>query len=169
MESIGNRIGRLRRQANMTQEALAEKLGISSQAVSKWENDLSCPDISLLAELSRILGTTADELLTGNSNEVRICNEVRVVPAGQRKNIDELVLRIKINSVAGDKIRVNLPVGLIRALSSSGLVVTGSLGNSDALKDIDWEKILQLVENGTVGKIVEMESKDGDTVEIVVE
>ena len=163
MESFGNRIGRLRRQANMTQEALAEKLGISSQAVSKWENDLSCPDISLLAELSRILGTTADELLTGN------CNEVRVVPADQRKNLDELVLRIKINSVAGDKIRVNLPVGLIRALSSSGLVVTGSLGNSDALKDIDWEKILQLVENGTVGKIVEVESKDGDTVEIVVE
>lgn len=163
MESIGNRIGRLRRQANMTQEALAEKLGVSSQAVSKWENDLSCPDISLLAELARALGTTADELLTGNSNEVR------VVPAAQRKNIDELVLRIKVNSVAGDKIRVNLPVGLIRALSSSGLVVTGPLGNNDALKDIDWEKILQLVENGTVGKIVEIESADGDIVEIVVE
>lgn len=163
MESIGNRIGRLRRQANMTQEALAEKLGVSSQAVSKWENDLSCPDISLLAELARALGTTADELLTGNSNEVR------VVPAAQRKNIDELVLRIKVNSVAGDKIRVNLPVGLIRALSSSGLVVTGPLGTNDALKDIDWEKILQLVENGTVGKIVEIESADGDIVEIVVE
>lgn len=163
MESIGNRIGRLRRQANMTQEALAEKLGVSSQAVSKWENDLSCPDISLLAELARALGTTADELLTGNSNEVRI------VPAAQRKNIDELVLRIKVNSVAGDKIRVNLPVGLIRALSSSGLVVSGPLGNNDALKDIDWEKILQLVENGTVGKIVEIESADGDIVEIVVE
>ena len=163
MESIGNRIGRLRRQANMTQEALAEKLGVSSQAVSKWENDLSCPDISLLAELARALGTTADELLTGNSNEVR------VVPATQRKNIDELVLRIKVNSVAGDKIRVNLPVGLIRALSSSGLVVSGPLGNNETLKDIDWEKILQLVENGTVGKIVEIESADGDIVEIVVE
>lgn len=163
MESIGKRIGLLRRQANMTQETLAEKLGVSSQAVSKWENDLSCPDISLFAELARALGTTADELLTGNSNEVR------VVPAAQRKNIDELVLRIKVNSVAGDKIRVNLPVGLIRALSSSGLVVTGPLGNNDALKDIDWEKILQLVENGTVGKIVEIESADGDIVEIVVE
>jgi transcriptional regulator with XRE-family HTH domain len=163
MESIGNRIGRLRRQANMTQEALAEKLGISSQAVSKWENDLSCPDISLLAELSRILGTTADELLTGN------CNEVRVVPAGQRKNIDELVVRIKVNSKGGDRVRVNLPVGLIRALSSIGLIVTGPLGNNDVLKNIDWEKIQQLVENGIIGKIVEVESADGDTVEIVVE
>ena len=163
MESIGNRIGRLRRQANMTQEALAEELGISSQAVSKWENDLSCPDISLLAELSRILGTTADELLTGN------CNEVRVVPAGQRKNIDELVVRIKVNSKGGDRVRVNLPVGLIRALSSSGLIVTGPLGDNDVLKNIDWEKIQQLVENGIIGKIVEVESADGDTVEIVVE
>ena len=163
MESIGNRIGRLRRQANMTQEALAEKLGISSQAVSKWENDLSYPDISLLAELSRILGTTADELLTGN------CNEVRVVPAGQRKNIDELVVRIKVNSKGGDRVRVNLPVGLIRALSSSGLIVTGPLGDNDVLKNIDWEKIQQLVENGIIGKIVEVESADGDTVEIVVE
>ena len=163
MESIGNRIGRLRRQANMTQEALAEELGISSQAVSKWENDLSCPDISLLAELSRILGTTADELLTGN------CNEVRVVPAGQRKNIDELVVRIKVNSKGGDRVRVNLPVGLIRALSSSGLIVTGPLCDNDVLKNIDWEKIQQLVENGIIGKIVEVESADGDTVEIVVE
>lgn len=163
MESIGNRIGHLRRAAGLTQEALAERLGVSSQAVSKWENDLSCPDISLLPELAKILGTTTDTLLTGKSDEVR------VVPATQRKNIDELVVRIKVNSKGGDRVRVNLPVGLIRALSSSGLVVTGSLGNSDALKDIDWEKILQLVENGTVGKIVEVESKDGDTVEIVVE
>ena len=68
-----------------------------------------------------------------------------------------------------NEIRVNLPVGLIRALSSSGLVVSGPLGNNDALKDIDWEKILQLVENGTEGKIVEIESADGDIVEIVVE
>ena len=163
MESIGNRIGHLRRAAGLTQETLAEKLGVSSQAVSKWENDLSCPDISLLPALAKILGTTTDALLTGKSNEVR------VVPADQRKNLDELVLRIKVNSVAGDKVRVNLPVGLIRALTSSGLVVAGPLGNNDALKDIDWEKILQLVENGIIGKIVEMESADGNTVEIVVE
>lgn len=163
MESIGNRISRLRRQANMTQEALAEKLGVSSQAVSKWENDLSCPDISLLPELAKILGTTTDALLAGKNDEVR------VIPATQRKNPDELVLRIKVNSKDGDRVRVNLPVGLIRALSFNGLIVTGPLGDNDVLKNIDWEKILQLVENGIIGKIVEVESADGDTVEIVVE
>ena len=163
MESIGSRIGRMRKVAGLTQEALAERLGVSSQAVSKWENDLSCPDISLLPELAKILGTTTDTLLTGKSDQVR------VVPATQRKNIDELVVRIKVNSKGGDRVRVNLPVGLIRALSSSGLIVTGPLCDNDVLKNIDWEKILQLVENGIIGKIVEVESADGDTVEIVVE
>ena len=96
-------------------------------------------------------------------------DEVRVIPATQRKNPDELVLRIKVNSKDGDRVRVNLPVGLIRALSFNGLIVTGPLGDNDVLKNIDWEKILQLVENGIIGKIVEVESADGDTVEIVVE
>lgn len=163
MESIGNRIGRLRRAANLTQEALAERLGVSSQAVSKWENDLSCPDISLLPELARVLGCTTDELLTGKSNEVR------VVPAAQRKCADDLVLRIKVDSAEGDKVRVNLPVPLIRALSGSGMDIAAQYSGMDALKGIDMEKILELVENGTVGKIVEVESADGDTVEIVVE
>lgn len=163
MESIGNRIGRLRRQAGMTQEALAEKLGVSSQAVSKWENDLSCPDISLLPELARILGCTTDELLTGKSNEVRI------VPVAQRKNPDELVLRIKVDSADGDKVRVNLPIALLRVLSNSGIDIAAQYSGMEALKSIDMEKILELVENGTVGKIVEVESSDGTIVEIIVE
>lgn len=163
MESIGNRIGRLRRQAGMTQEALAEKLGVSSQAVSKWENDLSCPDISLLPELARVLGCTTDELLTGKRNEVRI------VPVAQRKNPDELVLRIKVDSADGDKVRVNLPIALLRVLSNSGIDIAAQYSGMEALKSIDMEKILELVENGTVGKIVEMESSDGTIVEIIVE
>lgn len=163
MESIGNRIGRLRRQAGMTQEALAEKLGVSSQAVSKWENDLSCPDISLLPELARVLGCTTDELLTGKSNEVRI------VPVAQRKNPDELVLRIKVDSADGDKVRVNLPIALLRVLSNSGIDIAAQYSGMEALKSIDMEKILELVENGTVGKIVVVESSDGTIVEIIVE
>lgn len=44
-ESIGNRICKFRKEKGLTQEDLAGKLGVSSQAVSKWENDQSCPDI----------------------------------------------------------------------------------------------------------------------------
>ena len=49
----------------MSQEALAERLGVSRQAVSKWENGTACPNIELLAELAAVLGVTADELLAG--------------------------------------------------------------------------------------------------------
>ena len=99
MESIGNRISRLRRQANMTQEALAEKLGVSSQAVSKWENDLSCPDISLLPELAKILGTTTDALLAGKNGSVTFsvcCRVPVIVPTADVEDLQEEVFVIWI-------------------------------------------------------------------------
>ena len=71
-ETIGSRICKYRKAKGMTQEDLAEKLGVSSQAVSKWENDASCPDISLLPELAKTLGVTVDTLLTGKQDEVQL-------------------------------------------------------------------------------------------------
>lgn len=61
--SIGQNIKRLRRNAEMTQEELAEMLSISSQAVSRWETDSAMPDISLIPALVGIFGVSADELL----------------------------------------------------------------------------------------------------------
>ena len=61
--SMGKRIADLRRQKGMTQEQLANQVGVTAQAVSKWENDLSCPDISILPRLAEVLGVTTDELL----------------------------------------------------------------------------------------------------------
>lgn len=61
--TMGKRIALLRKEKGMTQEQLAEKLGVSSQAVSKWENDISCPDIALLPLLASTLGISVDELL----------------------------------------------------------------------------------------------------------
>jgi len=62
MKDFGKRIKAFRLRQNLTQERLSELLGVSSQAVSKWENDVNCPDISLLPELSAVLGVTLDEL-----------------------------------------------------------------------------------------------------------
>ena len=62
-ETLGKRIAMLRKEKGLTQEQLAEKVGVSAQAVSKWENDVSCPDITLLPLLADILGVTVDELL----------------------------------------------------------------------------------------------------------
>ena len=59
---IGNKIKQLRFKAGYTQEQLAAKLGISAQSVSKWENAVTMPDISILPILSEELGVTIDEL-----------------------------------------------------------------------------------------------------------
>ena len=64
-ETLGRRIARLRLAKTATQERLAKELNVSPQAVSKWENDINYPDISLLPDLARFLGVSVDELLSG--------------------------------------------------------------------------------------------------------
>jgi len=61
-EGLGIRIAQLRREKNLTQEEFATKLGISPQAVSKWETGMGCPDISLLPTIATELDITMDEL-----------------------------------------------------------------------------------------------------------
>ncbi len=60
--SIGSKIAQYRKQLNITQDALAQKLQVTNQAVSKWESDQCCPDISLLPRLADIFGISIDEL-----------------------------------------------------------------------------------------------------------
>ena len=62
-ETLGKRISAHRKKLGLTQDALAEQLGITAQAVSKWENDQSCPDITMLPKLAEIFGCTTDQLL----------------------------------------------------------------------------------------------------------
>ena len=63
MNGIGQKIKDLRKKADMTQDRLADYLGVSSQAVSKWEVGQASPDLALIAPLCRVLGCSADELL----------------------------------------------------------------------------------------------------------
>ena len=58
-------ISELRKEKKLTQKDLAEQLGVTDKAVSKWERGLSCPDISLLSKLSQALDITINELLNG--------------------------------------------------------------------------------------------------------
>ena len=69
--TLGLRIRMLRMQNNMTQAQLAELLNITDKAVSKWERDLSYPDIALFPKLADVLGTTADDLLRECTEEYR--------------------------------------------------------------------------------------------------
>ena len=59
---LGTMISSLRKEKGMTQDALAKQLGVTFQAVSKWENGLSCPDIVMLPELADLFGVSIDAL-----------------------------------------------------------------------------------------------------------
>ena len=68
---LGKQIRQNRLRLNLTQERLAEKLNVTAQAVSKWENETAMPDISLLPELSAIFGVSIDELFE-TSEEIQL-------------------------------------------------------------------------------------------------
>lgn len=163
--TIGKRIATLRKDKGLKQEDLAQMLGVSGQAVSKWENDLTCPDISLLPQLAKILGVTTDELLCGKQE---IAPTVQILPENQRKNIQDMMLRIVVNSADGDTVRVNLPMALVQVAMDCGMEMPQISGN-EALKHIDWNQVMAMINRGVIGNLVEVESSDGDIVRIFVE
>ena len=66
-EKIGKFIAKLRKDKNMTQEELAERLGVNSRSVSRWENGKCMPDLSLLVPLSKELDTNVNDLMSGEA------------------------------------------------------------------------------------------------------
>ena len=68
-ETLGKRIVAHRKRLGLTQDQLAEKMGVTAQAVSKWENDQSCPDISALPQLADLFDITVDALLGRENTE----------------------------------------------------------------------------------------------------
>ena len=164
--TLGKRIAALRRDRGLKQDDLAQQLGVTPQAVSKWENDQTCPDITLLPQLAQILEVSVDELLSGKAPQEE--PPVKVLPVEQRKDWQDMVLRIVVDSADGDKVRVNLPLALVEAAIDMGADMSQVTG-SDALKGIDLGKILELVRRGSVGNLMEVDSADGDIVRIFVE
>ena len=160
METLGQRICRLRKDRHLTQDDIAKHFNISVQAVSKWENDYSSPDISILLELSKILDVTVEYLLGGEDKK-----EVVKI---DKKNIKDMILKIRIYSRQGDKVNINLPMPIIILAIESGMSIPQINGN-DALKNIDFKEIINLVEQGVVGELVSVESSDGHRISIVVE
>ena len=67
-QTLGQKIAELRKAKNMTQLELANRLNITDKAVSKWERDISCPDINTFPKLAEILGVSVDELLQASTS-----------------------------------------------------------------------------------------------------
>lgn len=81
-ETFGNMVAVLRKEKGMTQLELSEKMGVTDKAVSKWERDLSFPDVSSIPKLAEILGVSVDELMQNKA-------ESKEEPI--KKKIDEII------------------------------------------------------------------------------
>lgn len=83
-KKIGKLIADLRKKKGLTQQELGDKVGVGFRAVSKWERGLTLPDITILNQLSKILGISSDELLTGevskeHKNKKKISSKVKII------------------------------------------------------------------------------------------
>ena len=97
---IGKFISEKRKAKSMTQAQLAEKLGITDRAVSKWETGRSMPDVSLMLELCSLLGITVNDLLCGEVVSMEKINETTeknlLEMAGQKEAADKRLLRLEV-------------------------------------------------------------------------
>ncbi len=96
--NIGNKIKQLRHHSGLTQEQLASRLGVSAQSVSKWENAVSMPDITLLPPLAEVFGVSVDELfdLTVEERLRRLENRLEKeeeLPVDVFREYEEFLLR----------------------------------------------------------------------------
>ena len=100
MLKIGEKIKELRKAQNITQEKLAEYLNISYQAISKWENGLALPDITLIPSLSNFFGVSADELLNiktaENEAELKKYEEQYLILNRKGKVLEKIELARKV-------------------------------------------------------------------------
>ena len=89
-KSMGEIISTLRKEKGMTQKEIADRLGITDKAVSKWERDVAYPDTGTIPKLAEILGVTVEELMNAKS-----------VPVSENKKTDDVLdLVLKAVSLA---------------------------------------------------------------------
>ncbi len=160
--TIGSRIAQGRKSKGYTQEDFSQMLGVTPQAVSKWENDSSCPDIQLLPQIAQILGMTTDEILSGKKAE-----EPKSAP---KIDVDTSKLKININVVKPNQnpINVSLPFVMVKNFAKIGNGISGIVGNG-TIDNVKFDEILTLVENGATGEILNVVAEDNTTVSISIE
>ena len=178
-DNVGRRIAELRRKCDMTQMELADRMGISFQAVSNWERGNSMPDISKLPELAEVFGVTIDQLLgelseivesaaKGAIKEYLESNEVtteeirNVAPILKPKQMDEIVE----GAILERKEKVNLRE-IEDLLPFIGREVVNKLAlqmaNNGAYEELDC--ILPFVGGDVINRIAHKMIEEGKSIE----
>lgn len=148
--TIGQSIAFYRKKAKLTQEDLAEKLNVTSQAVSKWENDLSYPDLESTGRLASVLNTTVDCLLHGESPDAA----VQLAPTNHPEN---RLLSILVQKAGDFDIKFRVPVELVLLAQEAG-TLPELLDDEDAAKLL--EPTIKLIRQGLIGPVVDFQKDD---------
>jgi|GEM_PF-1677590 len=137
------------KKSGMTQEELAEKMNVTSQAVSKWENDLSYPDIECVGRLAAILGTTVNCIIDGEdaAPHVELCETET-----PEKRILLLSVKVKPDNM---NVNVRLPVEVILKACNENRLEKLLGKNSGHV-----ESALEIIKSGVVGTIVDVEGEE---------
>ena len=135
-EKIGKFILSCRKSTGLTQAALAEKLGITDRAVSKWENGRSMPDASLMLELCEILKITVNELLSGE----------RLDMENYQEKAEENLLQLQKQEELNNKKLLSLEVviGYISSISFIVLIFAASFAVTSSV----WRIVMILIAAG---------------------
>ncbi|MBE6836164.1 MAG: helix-turn-helix domain-containing protein [Ruminococcaceae bacterium] len=131
-QKTGRFISSLRKEKGLTQSALAEKLGITDRAVSKWETGKSLPDAAIMLELCKILGINVNELLSGERLEMTNYNEMA------EKNL----LEMKKQKEQTDRrlLRIEIVIGLLISVVFFALIFIASFAQIE-----DWLRITLII------------------------
>lgn len=152
--NIGNNISALRKQKGITQEELANVLGVSAQAVSKWENNSSCPDVALLTKIADYFGVTVDALLRSNEDEINSAQQPKAdSPKNFAKNIN-----VRIVQQNGKENNIKIPFKFVKI----GLNIGSMFGIEKGIAD----KISALVDAEDISNIVELDTENGEHITI---
>ncbi len=163
--NLASNIAELRKRKGLTQEEFAEKLNVSAQAVSKWENGISCPDIMLLPEIAKIFGVTIDELMGTLKADSLNAEPIEIVDTSKLK----LHIRVIDNNFPYKKpVDISVPVNFVLKVANMGVRISSLLGNIN-LDNIPINDIVEIIKSGATGEILNISTDDNKTVIIEIE
>lgn len=151
MATIGKNIAYYRKKQGYTQEELSEKMNVTSQAISKWENDLSYPDLTTTMELAAVLQISVDQLLNGQP-------DVPVATDADCEQIAQRILRIHTKAVDEEvplEVTVRIPVAILLAADENGTLeeLVGENASQVAMA-------IGMIRNGVKGTLVDCQNGD---------
>ena len=151
MNTIGQNIAYFRKQKQLTQEELAEKMSVTAQAISKWECDASYPDITVINSLAKVLGISIDSIFNGSK-------EIPEIKETTPEKLDRRILRIHVqvnesgNEDGDTTVITRFPVAAINKAIENGTLK--KLVGEDAYGEV--VNTFCMIDAGVTGPIVEV-------------